>query len=176
MNPAKFTKSLLCSLLLIFALSSCSKKDPDPVKNEITVDNQTYSLLDGYIIDYGAYDMHYNFDFYIGDSDYDEDKEDFVDPSMIIYIELFSPGTTEFKAGTYEFIASSNSSVDREGKHFFEFGVFATKGESELYVEGGTVKITKVTSEHYFEIHYDLILENGKILKGDYRGELTYFK
>jgi len=182
------------ALTFSFLTTSCDlfnkdKEDPKPATNEITYNSTKYTLDESLMIKYGSFsvygdeDTHVNNDFYIanGNIDYNNSTGNVeeINGNLAIHAELASPGATEFKTGTFNYIDGSNdnslSEAQLEAKYknkpFFEAGIYIdTNGnglmsdETPVKANGGTIKVSG--SNNTYTLDFDLTLTNGKTLKG----------
>lgn len=162
-------------------LMSCEKDDDDDDggSNSIVFDGTSYSIKDGLISDYGAYDTHWNYDFVLVNAALTEVTEDgytyFDAPeaTFYVYAELFSPGTSSFQTGTFQYMSYDASAEDVDGKYYFYDVTVGTRnadGTNEMDYEAtaGTVKVTGSGSN--YTIEFDVTVEGGKTVKGSYSG------
>lgn len=182
-------------------LLSCSKDDGDTASGaEITFDGKTYTIVEGRSENYGASDpaddsnsdSHYNYDLTLADvafkeiTDSDGDIEFTADDATFgVYVELFSPGTSAFQVGTFNFIGGDQSEMlsSIEGKFFFSAAeVFIPTGGvdsdgdpafDEFEATGGSVTVTGSAPKD-FVITYDLQFTGGKTLTGTYSGDFVF--
>lgn len=184
---------------------SCSSDDEDTaepeVKKSFTYDEKEYELKSGVINDYGDVDplysyepTHFNYDFSITDGEYifteksensDYDYFELKNASVEVYFELFYPSISTFEAGTFEFISEEEITVDKiKNKAFFShvevwFDDNGNRKRDEIedrWIDavGGTVTIAG--SGKNYTLVYELQLENGKTLQGEFTGEFKYLK
>ncbi len=193
--------ALTLGVAVISFLSSCSSDDSDELgANQITFDGKTYTMVGGLVEDYGAgspadnatTDTHYNYDFTVADAafqqttDVDGDIEFRAsDATFGIYVELFSPTTSSFEVGTFNFISESQSDVltSIQGNHFFSAaeayiptGGVDSDGDpefDEFEATGGTVTVSG-NGPTGFTITYDLQFAGGKTLTGSYNAGFVF--
>ncbi len=163
----------------------------------ISFDGTDYTMKAGLIVDYGAAaivsntETHYNYDFYVAD----ETFKQFADPAfgpyygygptttIGIYLELFSPDTTGFSTGTFNFVdGSSLTSSNTAGQRFFSYA-YATLDSNgntdgdldgpETPFTGGSV-IVSSTGNNNYTINYNLTAAGGKNLSGSFTGSFIY--
>lgn len=163
-------------LFISMSIFSCSKDKDDTelvidTKNELRYNGQTYPLNYGAIEDYKYDGSHTNYEFHLFHIISESDP---VVPTYL-FVDLFSPNATGFKVGTFHYIDTDNGEVDLEGKYYFDDGSFARNinvetEEVEEYsdIKGGTVKVSGSGAE--YKLEFDLVLENGKNVKGSYGG------
>lgn len=183
-----FTLALIASSLHL--LISCSNDDEGtPVGSTITFNGTNYNMVGGLVLDYGASDpvtfganeTHYNYDFTITDADIS-----LVGPgasaTLLVYIELFSPGTSGFEIGTFNFADENTTTVeDVDGEYFFFSGEIETDTDGveggdldgpEYEITGGSVTVTGSGPENYI-ITYNLSTDGGQ-LTGTYNGQWIF--
>lgn len=189
----KFNSSLrflVFFLLLTASLSSCKEYDteiaPAPaavITNSVELNGKAYNFVDGLIFDYGPFFLgsrytHYNYDIAIVDAEINlnDEEYDYTKASAVLWVDLFSPGTTGFKTGTFHFIdKASMTESNTATKYFFNFAFFgASEGNGYTYLEatGGSIKVSGTANN--YTLVYDLILSNGKSLKGSFKSNLKY--
>lgn len=195
------SSALILGVIVGTSLISCSDDDTETQngENQISLDNQTYTLTDGIIQDYGSEtpfdqttdDSHYNFDFIVLDSDVVEIQDDgdtYIgagpETTILVYIELFSPGATGFQAGTFNYFdESTTTQSDVDGEFFFTYGEVETDTDGvvngdldgpEYEVIGGSVTVVGSGTTDY-TITFDLTLTGNRTLTGTYSGDFTYF-
>ncbi|MBC6409499.1 MAG: hypothetical protein GDA42_03430 [Ekhidna sp.] len=158
--------------LFYFLLSpvffSCGDDDGDdePV-NTLTFKGTTYTFEKDFVFDYGSTDYgdggddtHYNYDFYMGEKELevitDEDGDKYVDCNECVAAAfyLYSPGTSGFKPGTFEFVDTDNSNFDASGKYLFGYGgiEFVMPGDdNDILIEAisGTVTVKENSNLNY---------------------------
>ena len=169
--------TLLFISLGIFFSCSKDKDEAEPVietKNELSYNGQTYPLNYGAIEDYEYDGSHTNYEFHLFHVISESDP---VIPTYL-FVDLFSPNESGFKGGTFHYIDTDNGEVDLEGKYYFDDGSFARNinvetEEIEEYsdIKGGTVKVSGSGSD--YKLEFDLVLENGKNVKGSYGGTFS---
>ena len=101
------------------------------------------------------------------------------DATILVYAELWSPGASQFKTGTFTYTSSS----DIAGKHVFENIVVMVdtdnnkvldENDAQVTVKAGTVKVTG--SESNYTVEMDVTLSNNKPLKGKYSGSFDVYE
>lgn len=181
------------ALMLGFATTSCTLFDkddpkPQPESNQIEYNGTKYTLEKSLMINYGALslygtqDTHFNHDFYIADGNinYQDGQVEEINGAFAVFTELVSAGATKFNTGTFNYIDDDNdgslSESQLEAKYknksvFADAQVYIdTNGNRQLADEtpvratGGTVKVSG--SGNTYTLEYNLVLENGKTLKG----------
>ena len=187
-----FTKWSAFAIMLGFLATSCDPKDkdktPEPETNQIQYNGTKYTLEKSLMIDYGALslygsqDTHFNHDFYIADGniDYQNGQVQEIAGAFAVFSELVSAGTTKFNTGTFNYVDNNNDGSLNESQLEAKYknkSVFAdakvyidTNGnrilsdETPLKTTGGSIKVSG--SGNTYTLEYNLILENGKTLKG----------
>ncbi|PIB36257.1 hypothetical protein BFP72_13085 [Reichenbachiella sp. 5M10] len=107
----------------------------------------TYEFGDeGLVLDEGPSDpfhddnnthVVYNFSFAEGDLTQDEEDEEdfeFTNITLLVATELYSPGTTSFSLGTFEYASGDATAEELDGKYFFRELAFVMDGN-----DNGTV-------------------------------------
>jgi hypothetical protein len=187
-----FTKWSAFAIMLGFLATSCDPKDkdktPEPETNQIQYNGTKYTLEKSLMIDYGALslygsqDTHFNHDFYIADGniDYQNGQVQEIAGAFAVFSELVSAGTAKFNTGTFNYVDNNNDGSLNESQLEAKYknkSVFAdakvyidTNGnrilsdETPLKATGGSIKVSG--SGNTYTLEYNLILENGKTLKG----------
>lgn len=171
-------------VLGLLATTSCEGDEvktpaPEPLPtNAVTYNQKNYPIDNGTIIDWGSFEDYYNYDFFLTDGELDLENETAEGASVMVYAELWSPGTENFSNGTYTFIENGGS----QGKPFFDnvFVVTDTNNNGELdenddqiTVKAGTFKVSGSGTKYSIEV--DATLTNDKTLKGTYSGTFEKF-
>jgi hypothetical protein len=182
----KYVLLLAFASLFIVACEKDDDDDDDNGNNTIVFDGTSYTIVDGLVEDYGEYDpiesgeyTHWNYDFSLLDVEFTQETEEGYtywdapeSASFFAYAELFSPGTTSFQAGTFEFIEYDSATPENiDGKFFFNeayMGIKVDGDETGFEATAGTVKVSGSGSN--WTIEFDLTLEGGKTAKGSYSG------
>lgn len=191
----KFLQFLLIGLVIF--ISSCEKDgsiSPETLKqNKVEYNGQILSINGAGFVDYslrsffGNASTHKNVDFYTIDGDFVTSKTGSlldIKGKSVVFVELNSPNLDLIENATYNFIddskdsglSNSELSTKYAGKYFFSnaYVIASTQSASLLTfsenidVVSGTVKISGLKPNYL--ITYDLVLENGKTLKGSYAG------
>ena len=189
-------------MIAIAGIMSCSKDDAAETvatENDMVFDGKTYTVVDGLISDYGSYepldggstDTHYNYDFDVVDAPLvtiTDDGETYLGAgdgtTFHVYIELFSPGTSAFQAGTFSYMNEDGNptAADIEGKFFFFAGEVELDSDGvengdldgpEYEINGGTVTVTGTSASNY-SISFDVTTSGGKTLTGSYSGTFRF--
>ncbi|WP_207434262.1 hypothetical protein [Sabulibacter ruber] len=181
-------RSLALAVLVGFTFSACSDDDdevsPD-TENRIEYNGASYTLKSGVVIDYGVTgdeDTHYNYDFMVTDGILPDTEEIFEIPNakISVYAELLSPGADAFEVGTFTFVQDVNAAQNRD-KHVFEYVEVVVDSNNDnmldmdddyLEVTGGTIKVSG--SNNDYTVEYNLTLDGGKTVKGNYSGDFNY--
>ncbi len=139
---------------------------PGETSNQLQFNGESYSFIDGVVSDFGSFNplgvgdpVHYNYDFIIIDDELmlvTENGETFYDAdnfSILLDVELFSPGTQNFQTGTFEFLNTEELAIeDIEGEFFFEFLdlLVETPSGGLLYTAtSGTVEVIENSNLNY---------------------------
>jgi hypothetical protein len=115
-----------------------------------------------YLRDYGSFNDHYNYDFYIFD----------VDDEVRLYMELFSLGTEGFQDGTF----GKDPEQNYWGGDYLTLygGMLRIEGAGDIDCVSGTV-IVKELGELKYSITFDYVTnDDGKTIKGNYTGLFEY--
>lgn len=161
----------------LLATASC-KDDETPTSeplpaNTLSYNGKNYPIDNGAIIDWGSWEDHYNYDFFLTDGMMDLENETAVDATVMIYAELWSPGTESFATGTFIF----DNSGETGDKRFFENAAVVMdsnnngeldENDDHLTVKAGTFKVSGSGTSYTVEV--DVTLSDNKLLKGKYSG------
>ena len=167
----------------LLALVSCEDDEPVKIPEPLPVDavsynGKNYSIENGTIIDWGAWEDYYNYDVFLTDGVMDFENETADDATIVIYAELWSPGTEKFQTGTFAY----DSAGGPKGKPFFKHVDVVVESnnngqidenDERLTVKAGTFKISG--SGTNFNVEVDFTLNNNKSLKGTYSGNFEKF-
>lgn len=172
-----FSRLLLCLSLLSLSISSCSDKNENATPeeqggNQATYSDQHYSLNAGAISKNGIQAGHFNYSFFLFELGSESDP---VVP-LTIFMDLFSPSMENFKGGTFHYLSPEATQEDTQGQYYFNqayvvrnFNRDQENADEVAFVQSGTIKASGADS--HFTLEFDLILDNGKTLKGHYDGE-----
>ena len=169
--------TLLSLALLVFFMFSCKSDDDDGDKvasGSVTFDGDSYSLTNGFMIDFGADGGFYNIDFttYDGSLNIGEEK---IEGSVEIYAELFAPGTS-FSTGTFEYLSFFDD--PEPGDYFFNSSYITIDSDDDGEIDsnddsfsatGGTIMLSGSGSN--YTITYDLTFANSMTLTGSVSGK-----
>lgn len=170
----------ICLVLTLAFLTSCSEDEPTaeqaPVPSFL---GENYTINGGTIFDYGAVNYvdlgdptHYNYDFAIYDGSYDQSDDSFdFKGSFFLIAELLSPGTAEFKAGTFSYVLPDEIAEVEGAFYFNAASVFVDGNENNSFFEtsddlekdllyfvtGGTIQVVDNRDNRY-TLTYNLIL------------------
>jgi len=130
-------------------------------EGDLSLQGVAYTLVDGFVEDYGDDGTHYNYDFTLVD-----DEIAVVDGDLIpgeattigIYAELFSAGTGSFTPGTFEYL-DFFSQPGNEQSYFNFFDLFTFNEPIGTNIEatpdayyvgvGGTITVTDNGNSNY---------------------------
>ncbi|WP_114777341.1 hypothetical protein [Botryobacter ruber] len=193
---------LLCALLA-FSCKEDKEEDPAPdTTNQLEYNGQKYTFKSGLVEDYGPLSVfgttntHHNYDFTILDGTFTKQADNSYAPTsasstVMVFAELFSPGTAGFTTGTFTHIAPTDNDDDDlndteleskyKNKAYFNYAlVFIDSNNNKtleqtdiiLIATGGTIKVSGSAANPTLE--YNLTLHDGKTLTGSYTGGFTY--
>lgn len=195
--------NFLCLLLLSIAGLACSKKDePAPTtKNEITFNGKTHTFITALMGNFGFKDnirfgtpTHQIFDVMQADDvilvDNDGRFVDLKNTEYLIMYGLFVPEAASLPVGTFTYISHENDQnlqpkqlqEKYNGKYYFSSAWihFDLNGNNKLepgeYLKVVGGKITTSGTEADFTIDYDWVFNDGKTLKGRYKGDVTWYR
>lgn len=177
-------KKILYSTFALGMLSvvSCSD-DNTPVPNQmpsnaVSYEGKTFGIDTGKMINWGAWENHYNYDLLLTDGVLDIENQTTSEATAFISAELWSPGTESFTPGTFNF----DDSGETAGKHYFENSTvyLDTNNNGELddsdtrqTVKAGTFKVVAEQNNTTYRVEMSLTLENNKKVSGTYRGDFA---
>lgn len=185
---------LFLAILCTSILSSCGSDDDgdsSSILGTIRIENQTFDVNTALIGDFGIasplFDAsHYNFDFTLTDAVFNlsnpQTNQDFTG-TYILYAELFSPGTSGFQTGTFNYVDDFDiEQSDIDGEFIFfasdlildsnNDGVIDESDTEDAVVSGS---ITVSGSGTNYTITYDVELESGKTINTSFSGNFTLF-
>jgi len=190
----KLLRLSVFALAAMFVFSSCNKDDDDNgngngngggnnSSGELTYDGQKFDLKSGLIEDYRSDGFHYNWDFSMVNTKFVQVTDSFdtyYEPDTIgirsfTYFELFSAGTNEFRAGTFNYDTTFSIPTDKNYFNYAELFLDLNEngtidfGTEYFSVTGGSVTVTK-NSESNYKLEFDVKLNNGKSASGNYSG------
>lgn len=172
-------KKLFYSIFALGLLATASCKEdeeltPKPLPaNTVSYNGINYTIDNGTIIDWGSWEDHYNYDFFLTDGVMDFENETALDATVMIYAELWSPGTESYTSGTFNF----DNSGETGDKRFFENAAVVMdtnnngdldENDDRLTVKAGTFKVSGSGTSYTVEV--DVTLSDNKLLKGNYSG------
>lgn len=180
-------KKLLYSIFALGLLATVSCKDDDDVvptpeplpTNAVAYKGKNYSFDNGAIIDWGSWENHYNYDFFLTDGEMDFENQTALGATVMLYAELWSPGTENFSTGTFSYEDSENTT----GKKFFETVVVVMdtnnngeldEADDQLTAKAGTIKVSGSGTNYALEM--DITLSNDQSLKGTYNGAFELYE
>jgi len=162
----------------------------------VSFDGKDYTIQSAIIFDYGPdnwfsrINTHYNFDFNLLDAPIVKDTSSSIgytintSTSISIYVELYSPDTTSFIPGTFNYINNDSLTVNNTlNKFFFTIGEIELDSNGVVNegfdggifkVVGGTVIVTGSGNTNY-NITYNLQFEGNRNLNATYYGPFKYF-
>jgi hypothetical protein len=189
-----FLKLSTLAFVLTFASTSCSlfeKNDdpkPKPDANQVEYNGSKYTLEKSLMIDYGPLslygddDTHFNHDFYIADGNiaYNDGEVTEIQGAFAVFSELVSAGATKFNTGTFNYIDYNNDGSLNESQLEAKYKNKSVFADAQVYIDtngnrilsdetpikatGGSIKLSG--SGNTYTLEYNLVLENGKTLKG----------
>lgn len=178
----KQTKHLLLAALFALPLFfvACSDDDDDNgngMRNHFTYDGQTFDLDYGFMVSFGQWwGDGYIFDIFLHSDgiEFSEDLMDATGKGHGMFFEMYSPDEDGLVPGTYVY------DDDDEGDPFTFYWAdiimnFDTETEEgdEVIIEGGTVEVERSGST--YTLHVDAVGEDGKEIKGYFRGSLPVY-
>ncbi|EMR02633.1 hypothetical protein ADICEAN_02232 [Cesiribacter andamanensis AMV16] len=157
----------------LIGATSCKKDDENGPVNQTTFDGKAYTIKSSMVQDYGSWDGHYNYDFYLSDATVLDSQADELDGKILIYLELFSAGEERFQTGTFNFDVTG----EVDGKNYFNYAelVYDSNNNSKLdegdtWLEATAGKVTVSGTSPNYTVSYDLTFPNNKKLVGSYTG------
>ncbi|WP_225000147.1 hypothetical protein [Cesiribacter sp. SM1] len=175
----------LVGVLALLAITSCDDDDAKPASAPIMFDGKGYTAQKGFAFDFGPdlAETHYNYDFALVDQANvtldDLEDADEIEAKFLLYAELFSPGSDEFRTGTFTYDAQA---TDVEGDYYFnQLSLVVdsnndgklSDSDNEYLPQSGTVTVSG--SANNYTLSLDLTMAGGKKLTGSYSGNFQYF-
>lgn len=174
MKTIKIIKSIVFIAVLSF-LASCGSDDDTIANkvNQITVNTQAFKITNATMFNEGTFNGVTEFDLYFTDSGITiNDDKDITGKGDLLYLRLFSSQEKELTAGKYLYNDQDDSSfLLNRATHFFEFE--SSKGDGErggIDIDSGSVSVA--IENDIYTITLNLIDEDGKAVKGYYKGTL----
>lgn len=181
-------KKLFKVFIGIFVFSSlligCSDDDDQDKNNELKVEDVTYSLEDGLLLNAGEDDGSYDFEWdgyyhMLALVSFEMDTENVPAGEQIIFFNMFSSNAASLDSGDYTFDLTSPFAV----KTFTASGYSVNFDpdiedpddlmEDLVLITSGTVSVGKNGST--YEINANCKDINGKTVKAYYKGTLDYY-
>lgn len=175
----KNVMKLLAGVLLASALlMSCEKDDKTETKNYLKIGSTEYVLSDGALKNYGTgtYHQGYNTDLHLLTEGLSFDDDSYpVGKGHRIVFYMYSNTGNAFDNIEYTYSPSEPCQIGT-----FDFGYYninydadSDDVEVEKDINEGTVKVSKKGEEYTITINAKD--EDGKIVKGFYKGKLNYY-
>lgn len=156
----KLIKLTCFSLFIMLSAASCSSDDDsssnDNSSNTIEYLDETIDVTSAIIEDYGSEEGYYNYDYTLS-GNLDNVNYEF-------YVELFSEGTSEFRAGTFKYLTDEPSDSDEFYYNYAELYF----GDTYLDVIGGDITVTGSGDD--YSITGTLTLDNDETVTISYDG------
>ncbi|MEM9299831.1 MAG: hypothetical protein AAF149_10915 [Bacteroidota bacterium] len=158
----------ILSFLLTLSFSLYSS---EPKNNEFKFDEVAYGTGYGYFESYGLdrtgnsenYDVHLM----------SVPKEEMTNKFDYILLDLNSDNSGNVSTGVYKFLASDNKAIQNftfnSASVLINYDVNTYSGDVYFAIDG-TVEVKK--KKDTYTLSYDLLLENGKVVTGNYEGSL----
>lgn len=190
----KTKKLLFCLLLSLFLINACKKDDAEPnvPNNTVVYDGKPFEITQPGIQDLGQntdFPSHHCYNFILTDGKLTLYDKSYImglqGNTFLIVANLFSPETGGFKSGTFKYINTEGLSLSEannqvKDQFFFNIGNFSmpiyeenkdpfamTKYERAV-TTSGTIKVSGEANSYTIDI--DLVMDNGKKIKGNYSG------
>lgn len=170
---------LLAGVLLASALlMSCEKDDKTETKNYLKIGDTEYELSVGSLDNYGTSTYHegYNTDLHLLSKglDFNEDGG-FVGMGTRIAFEMFSKTGLALDNTEYVFNSTEPYTIGTFdwGRYYINYNAESGNSEVSKSINEGTVKVSKKGEEYTITINAKD--EDGKIVKGFYKGKLNYY-
>ena len=169
MRSLVYLSCLFCLLLTI----ACKEDEEDAPANVLRYDDKAYTIVKGYILDFGEDVLHYNYRFLLTDGIADIGTVSVENGNVLLVADLFSSGTAGFQTGSFQFNDTGNVS----GKNYFEYAAITTdtnqdgvlNDEDQTFnATAGTIVVSGAPGN--YTLDYNITLENGKTAYGKYSG------
>ncbi|MEL6837539.1 MAG: hypothetical protein AAFP77_31310 [Bacteroidota bacterium] len=160
------------SLSVLFLYSSCNKDDDDSVRNEFTLNGDSYQLAKGFMTEYGSNgNGSFDFDVELTSStvNYNDFDGSFSGTGDVIYFDLNTSLETGLVNGTYNFSSDRNAFTFVDGAVATNYDADTESGDV-FAVVGGSVEIEIRGNETYFS--WNLTISNGTTVTGEFQGIL----
>lgn len=170
-------KILSCLCLVVVAaawLTACSDDDDNNVSNEFTVNDQKYALSAGYYdsvrMQTVGTDVYHFWNVVMASDGISYDDDEFQGTGDAVRFDLYTKQEGQLPVGTY-----TMSDVDNGIENASAYVGFNTEsGEGTIYadqVDDASVTIQESGDTH--TITFTLTLDDGKEIKGAFKGTLT---
>ena len=156
---------LSCLLFISLLIASCSSDDDSTsanFSNTVEYGDDVFDVEEAQIVDYGADESYYNYDYTLEGTSSDG-------VSFRFYAELYSTGTESFDAGSFEYYDDSS---DEEYPDFFYEYSYITIDDVTYYVDGGDIVVSG--NDTTYSISGALTTENGDVINVSYSGEFVF--
>ncbi len=175
----KFTH-LISFVIIISLFTNCNNDDDNNTNNHLIVDGSSYNLSQGtaeYYPDFFAegVDDRFNIDLTFFSSGFTINEEGYYTGEgggQGIYFEMFSPTTNKLANGTYNYSVS-------EDPFTFDVGSFFESSETGMLLQSIEVVdgeiIIKNSENDYYELTFECVDAEGKIIEGEYKGGVGFF-
>lgn len=166
---------MLC--VMVFSLVSCGSDDDNNRDNEnyMQYGDKRYELKAGILTNYGAYEEGDagEFDLVLVTTDATNINGDFAPNDSIfsgIVFEMYSNSTSNLSTGKYSYDEDSEAPMALGyGECVIDYN-YQTDAGQDYAVTAGQVDILK--NGNPYEVRFKVTLDNGKTLKGHYKGSL----
>lgn len=172
MNPLKFLKYLIVSIIVV--LSSCSGSDDDTSNNIIKFNGGKFRLYRGYQYKYSEAMAEQGTPFVVlllGDGvSFDKSSSTLSGTGSMISFYMYSENAAEIKQGEYTIdIFSKKPVFSADSCEVFYNYDFAQDTGKYFNIKGGTFNVTNLGSVMSYEIS---LVTDTILFKGDYRGPI----
>jgi len=185
--------SIVLTMLVLLACSSEDSSNEDKTDNQVNYDGTTYELSAGLEEVFQPDDNHSSSQINITNGEFYTTQVVLFgnltwiwrarEASVWLYVNMYSPGTTEFSEGTFSFAPRETDEDDPAlaNTYFFKKGKFAidlnNDGQIEsddnefLEVIGGTMTLTQ--NGAVYTVTFNWTLENGVNATGSFTGDFN---
>ena len=128
------------------------------ISGSISIGDDNKNADFGEIVDYGSTGTHYNYDFYIYDSE----------ETYELYFEAFSLGTGSFQPGIFSF-------QEMAGSYFNTVQYSDLNTFNDFFAIEGSVEVTKLAGAREYQLDFDVVLDDESTLQGIVEGDFDYY-
>lgn len=166
-----------CVLFALLCLVACGKEKevtPDPVG--LHYKGQVYPVF-GELFDEAVLPNHYLWSAEFTDAGMQENRTTYFEGNLVLGINLFAAGNESFNPGEYVYSADEPVGLSVIRGSLFEDsnknGKVEKQFDDQHVITGGNILIEKDAETDVYHFIFQLTLENGETLSGEYKKALA---